>query len=255
MDPAADVSGKIILITGGASGIGAATASLLSMRGARVVVSDIDDAKGEALASSLSKEMHVVTYVHCDVVEANDVLALFALAVEKMGRIDVVVNNAGIDHQPSPMHEISEADFDRNLAVNLKGVWYCMREAVKCMASTGGGHIINVSSAAGLRSAPSIAAYSAAKHGVIGLTRSAAHEYTKFNIRLNAVCPSFIDTPLVQNVLAHMNEKQQKAIVNASPMRRLGKVEEVATLIAWLASDESSFVNGHAFSVDGGMLA
>lgn len=255
MNPAADVKGKNILITGGASGIGATTATILAERGANVVISDINDAQGEALVSQLTEKGHAIHYMRCDVANAASVEAFFAFAQEKMGSIDVVLNNAGVDHKPSAMHEISEEDFDRNVAINLKGVWFCMREAVKYMVPNGGGHVINVASVAGLRSAPSIAAYSAVKHGVIGLTRSAAHEYTKVNLRFNAVCPSFIDTPMVQNVLTHLNEKQRNGIVKASPMRRLGKVEEVATLIAWMASDESSFVNGHEFRVDGGMLA
>lgn len=255
MNPAADVKGKNVLITGGASGIGAMTASILAERGANVVISDINDAQGEALVSELTEKGHAIHYMRCDVANAASVEAFFAFAQEKMGSIDVVLNNAGVDHKPSAIHEISEEDFDRNVAINLKGVWFCMREAVKYMVPNGGGHVINVASVAGLRSAPTIGAYSAVKHGVIGLTRSAAHEYTKVNLRFNAVCPSFIDTPMVQNVLTHLNERQRDNIVKASPMRRLGKVEEVATLIAWMASDESSFVNGHEFRVDGGMLA
>ena len=153
------------------------------------------------------------------------------------------------------MHELSDEDFDRNIAVNLKGVWHCMRAAVTCMAPNGGGHVINVASIAGLRSAPLLSAYSAAKHGVMGLTKSAAHEYARVNIRFNAVCPSFIDTPMVRNTMAKMDERAQKATINASPLRRLGEVDEVSGAIAWLASDESSFMNGHAFTLDGGMLA
>ena len=130
-----------------------------------------------------------------------------------------------------------------------------MRAAVNCMIPNGGGHVINVASIAGLRSAPMLSAYSAAKHGVMGLTKSAAHEYARANIRFNAVCPSFIDTPMVRNTMAAMNERAQQATVKASPLRRLGEVDEVSAAIAWLASDESSFMNGHAFTLDGGMLA
>ena len=130
-----------------------------------------------------------------------------------------------------------------------------MRAAIACLSPNGGGQVINVASIAGLRSAPMLSAYSASKHAVIGLTKSAAIEYARANIRFHAVCPSFIDTPMVRNSMLNMSEKQQQALLKASPMRRLGKVEEIASAIAWLASDESTFMNGHSLTLDGGMLA
>ena len=252
---ASDVTGKRILITGGASGIGAASALLLASRGAKVVIGDMAEEMGAAVAQQAQDAGNSVVFKKVDVTSGDEVRALFDFAVETLGGLDVVVNNAGIDHKPSPMHELSDDDFDRNIAVNLKGVWHCMRAAVNCMLPNGGGHVINVASIAGLRSAPMISAYSAAKHGVMGLTKSAAHEYARANIRFNAVCPSFIDTPMVRNTMAKMDERAQKATINASPLRRLGDVNEVSAAIAWLASDESTFMNGHAFSLDGGMLA
>ena len=252
---ASDVTGKRILITGGASGIGAASALLLASRGAKVVIGDMAEEMGEAVAKRGQEAGNSITFRKVDVTSGDEVRALFDFAMETLGGLDVVVNNAGIDHKPSPMHELSDDDFDRNIAVNLKGVWHCMRAAVNCMIPNGGGHVINVASIAGLRSAPMLSAYSAAKHGVMGLTKSAAHEYARANIRFNAVCPSFIDTPMVRNTMATMNERAQQATVKASPLRRLGKVDEVSAAIAWLASDESSFMNGHAFTLDGGMLA
>lgn len=252
---ASNVAGKRILITGGASGIGAASALILASRGAKVVIGDLNEALGAGIAQQGHDAGHSITFQKVDVTSGDEVRALFAFAMQELGGLDVVINNAGIDHHPKPMHELSDDDFDRNIAVNLKGVWHCMRAAVRCMAPNGGGHVINVASIAGLRSAPLLSAYSAAKHGVMGLTKSAAHEYARVNIRFNAVCPSFIDTPMVQNTMAKMDERAQKATVNASPLRRLGKVEEVSSAIAWLASDESSFMNGHAFTLDGGMLA
>ena len=254
-DVASNVSGKRILITGGASGIGAASALLLASRGAKVVIGDMAEEMGAAVAMQGQDAGNSIVFKKVDVTSGDEVRALFTLAMETLGGLDVVVNNAGIDHQPAPMHELSDDDFDRNIAVNLKGVWHCMRAAVTCMAANGGGHVINVASIAGLRSAPLLSAYSAAKHGVMGLTKSAAHEYARVNIRFNAVCPSFIDTPMVQNTMAKMGERAQKATINASPLRRLGTVDEVSGAIAWLASDESSFMNGHAFTLDGGMLA
>lgn len=253
--PASNVAGKCILITGGASGIGAASALLLASRGAKVVIGDLAEEMGNGIAKQAQDAGHSITFKRVDVTSGDDVRALFKFAMQELGGLDVVVNNAGIDHKPAPMHELSDEDFDRNIAVNLKGVWHCMRAAVTCMAPNGGGHVINVASIAGLRSAPLLTAYSAAKHGVMGLTKSAAHEYARVNIRFNAVCPSFIDTPMVRNTMAKMDERAQQATIKASPLRRLGKVEEVSSAIAWLASDESSFMNGHAFTLDGGMLA
>ncbi|MEN6668795.1 SDR family NAD(P)-dependent oxidoreductase [Psychrobacter sp. B38] len=252
---ASDVTGKRILITGGASGIGAASALLLASRGAKVVIGDLAEEMGATVAQQAQDAGNSIVFKKVDVTSGAEVDALFEFAMQTLGGLDVVINNAGIDHQPVPMHELTEENFDRNIAVNLKGVWRCMRAAVICMAPNGGGHVINVASIAGLRSAPLLSAYSAAKHGVMGLTKSAAHEYTRANIRFNAVCPSFIDTPMVRNTMANMSEHAQQATIKASPLRRLGEVREVASAIAWLASDESSFMNGHAFTLDGGMLA
>lgn len=249
---ASDVTGKRILITGGASGIGAASALLLASRGAKVVIGDLAEALGVAVAKQGQEAGNSIVFQKVDVTSGDEVRALFAFAMQELGGLDVVINNAGIDHQPAPMHELSDEDFDRNIAVNLKGVWHCMRAAVACMAPNGGGHVINVASIAGLRSAPMLSAYSAAKHGVMGLTKSAAHEYARVNIRFNAVCPSFIDTPMVRNTMANMTERAQEATIKASPLRRLGDVDEVSGAIAWLASDESTFMNGHAFTLDGG---
>lgn len=255
MVPAADVQGKRILITGGSSGIGAASGILLARRGARVIISDLSAEQGEKLASDGSKEGLDIKFRQVDVSDGRQVRSLFTYALESLGGIDVVLNNAGVDHDPRPMHELTDEDFDRNIAINLKGVWHCMRAAIGCMAPNGGGHVINLASIAGLRSAPSLAAYSASKHGVVGLTKTAAIEYAKVNIRFNAVCPSFIDTPMVQNNLDKLDERGKNLIVNASPLKRLGHVDEIAHSIAWLASNESSFMNGHCLTLDGGMLA
>jgi NAD(P)-dependent dehydrogenase (short-subunit alcohol dehydrogenase family) len=252
--PASDVTDKAILITGGASGIGAASAVLLAERGAKVVIADLSEQAGEALAKESQEKGLDITFHKVDVTDGDSVRALFAFTMKKLGKLDVAINNAGIDHKPAPLHELSDDDFDRNIAVNLKGVWHCMRAAIPCMLGTGG-HVINVASVAGLRSTPMIAAYGASKHGVMGLTKAAAIEYARANIRFNAVCPSFIDTPMVQNTLAQLDERQQQGIIKASPLKRLGRVEEISGAIAWLCSDESSFMNGHAFTLDGGMLA
>ncbi|MFQ3250662.1 MAG: NAD(P)-dependent dehydrogenase (short-subunit alcohol dehydrogenase family) [Glaciecola sp.] len=255
MNPAANVENKRILVTGGASGIGAEVALLLASRGANVLIADLSEENGVKIQEEAASKGSNIQFSKVDVANADSVRALFAHAMQTLGGLDVVINNAGIDHKPAPMHELSDDDFDRNIAVNLKGVWHCMRAAIACLAPNGGGHVINVASVAGLRSSPMISAYSASKHGVIGLTKSAAVEYARANIRFNAVCPSFVDTPMVQNTLAKLDERGQKAIVNANPMKRLGKPEEIAGAMAWLCSDESSFMTGQTMVLDGGMLA
>lgn len=255
MNPAANVENKRILITGGASGIGAEVALLLAQRGAKVMIADLSAENSEKTKEQASNHGTSLLIHAVDVSDAKSVKNLFAAAMQQLGGLDVVINNAGIDHDPAPMHELSDDDFDRNIAVNLKGVWHCMRAAIACMAPNGGGHVINVASVAGLRSSPMISAYSAAKHGVVGLTKSAAVEYARANIRFNAVCPSFVDTPMVQNTMAKLDERGRKALVKANPMKRLGKPDEIAGAMAWMCSDESSFMTGQTMVLDGGMLA
>lgn len=255
MNPAANVENKRILITGGASGIGAEVALLLAQRGAKVMIADLSAENSEKTKKQASNHGTSLLTHAVDVSDAKSVKNLFAAAMQQLGGLDVVINNAGIDHDPAPMHELSDDDFDRNIAVNLKGVWHCMRAAIACMAPNGGGHVINVASVAGLRSSPMISAYSAAKHGVVGLTKSAAVEYARANIRFNAVCPSFVDTPMVQNTMAKLDERGRKALVKANPMKRLGKPDEIAGAMAWMCSDESSFMTGQTMVLDGGMLA
>jgi NAD(P)-dependent dehydrogenase (short-subunit alcohol dehydrogenase family) len=255
MNHAANVENKRILITGGASGIGAEVALLLAQRGAKVMIADLSSDNAEKTLNQATKNGHSLLAHAVDVADAASVKTLFAAAMQQLGGLDVVINNAGIDHDPAPMHELSDDDFDRNIAVNLKGVWHCMRAAIACMAPNGGGHVINVASVAGLRSSPMISAYSAAKHGVVGLTKSAAVEYARANIRFNAVCPSFVDTPMVQNTMAKLDERGQNALIKANPMKRLGKPEEIAGAMAWMCSDESSFMTGQTMVLDGGMLA
>jgi NAD(P)-dependent dehydrogenase (short-subunit alcohol dehydrogenase family) len=174
MKPAANVKNKRILITGGASGIGAEVALLLASRGAKVMIADLSEENGLKVVSHAKDKGNDIHFAKVDVASGDSVRALFAQSMQILGGLDVVINNAGIDHTPAPMHELSDDDFDSNIAVNLKGVWHCMRAAIGCLAPNGGGHVINVASVAGLRSSPMISAYSASKHGVIGLTKSAA---------------------------------------------------------------------------------
>lgn len=247
-----------VLITGAASGIGAQAAKHFAQKGVDLALSDINEEAGLALVDEcnhISQGQSKVTFYIADVSDKVAVTELFRAAKNDFGQINVLVNNAGIEYPPTPLHLTDDALFEKNIAVNVKGVWYCMKEALNVMLPNGGGNIINIASVAGLRSAPMIAGYSATKHAVVGLTKSAAVEYAKLGIRINAVCPSFIDTPMVQRTLEQMDERGQKSIVGASPMKRLGRPEEIAAAIVWLASDEASFMNGHCMTLDGGMLA
>ncbi len=240
---------RTIVITGAGAGIGAAAAKHFLALGDDVILLDINAQSLADTAQTLGSDK-VTTHV-LDVADKSSVLDVFA-SIEK---IDVLVNNAGIEHIPTPMHLVSDEMLDKNLNINVKGVWWCMQQALHKMLAQGQGNIINIASVAGLRSAPMIAAYSATKHAVIGITKSAAVEYARQNIRINAVCPSFIDTDMVRRTLALMDEKGQRSIVGANPMKRLGQVEEIANAIVWLASEESSFMTGHAMTLDGGMTA
>lgn len=249
------VENKHIVITGGASGIGAETARLLATRGARVFIGDLNEEAGEALVSDIVASGGQTAFSSVDVSEQDSVASFYQKAIATFGDIDVGLNNAGIDHKPAPLAEVSDQDYHRNIAVNLTGVWYCMKQQINHMLGKGGGHIINLASVAGVTGSPMISAYCAAKHGVIGLTKSAAIEYAKSNIRINAVCPSFVKTPMVENIMGYMNERQQSAVIGANPMKRLGKPAEIAAAIAWLCTEESSFMTGHSVVLDGGLTA
>lgn len=249
------VEDKHIVITGGASGIGAETAKLLASRGAKVFIGDLNEEAGEALVDELTKAGGIAAFTAVNVSQQDSVASFFQSAIATYGDIDVALNNAGIDHKPAPMTEVSDQEYHRNIAVNLTGVWYCMKQQITHMLGKGGGHIINLASVAGVTGSPMISAYCAANHGVIGLTKSAAIEYAKANIRINAVCPSFVRTPMVANTMSQLNEKQQTALVKANPMKRLGEPSEIAGAIAWLCTDESSFMTGHSVVLDGGLTA
>ncbi len=253
--PGDSVKGKHILITGGASGIGSASAKLLASRGAKVTISDMNVELGEQVVEEITADGFVASFLQVDVSEADSVASMFAAAKEAYGPVNVVVNNAGIDHLPGALADLDDAIWHKNIAVNLTGVWYCMKQAIKQMLANGGGHVINISSVAGIHSAPLVAPYCATKHGVIGLTKTAAVEYAKANIRVNAVCPSFVRTPMVEKMLVHVGEKMASKLTRGNPMKRLGEVDEIAASIAWLCSDESSFMTGNNVVLDGGMTA
>lgn len=246
-----DLGEQHILITGASSGIGRETARMLASRGAALELCDRDVEGGQALAAELDREGTRARFHALDVSDEDAVQAVF----EGLDRpLTAAVNCAGIDHKLVRTDEVPVEDFDRIMSVNVRGLWLCMRAELRHMKASGGGHIINIASVAGLKSAPLMGVYSASKFAVVGLTKTAAVEYARFNIRVNAVCPAIIRTPMVER---HGDEpgSLMERFVSVNPMRRLGEPEEVASIIAWLCSPESSFVNGEAIAVDGGLTA
>jgi NAD(P)-dependent dehydrogenase (short-subunit alcohol dehydrogenase family) len=233
------LEGKVALVTGAASGIGRATAELLARNGARVVAADVKG--GDDVVAA-------------DVTHGDAMRAVVARAVDAHGRLDLAANCAGVGGGHGATHEYPEADFDRIVAINLRGTWLSMRAEIAAMLQSGGGAIVNVSSTLGLRGSPFAAPYSASKHGVLGLTRTAALEYAQQGIRVNAVCPGAIDTPMMDETFERFPGFRE-TLTAYVPMGRMGGPEEVAGAIAWLCSDAASFVTGEALTVEGGLLS
>lgn len=249
------LQGKAALVTGAASGIGRATAELLASMGARLVVSDRDAAGGERVASALREGGADARCAAADVAEEGAVAAVVGETVDAFGRLDLAANCAGVGGGHANTHEYPVADWDRIVAVNLRGTWLAMRAELAALVQQGdGGAIVNLSSTLGVRGSPFGSPYSASKHGVLGLTRTAAIEYAPQRIRVNAVCPGAIDTPMMDETFARFPGFRE-ALTGFVPMGRMGGPEEVAAAIAWLASDAASFVTGEALTVEGGLLA
>ena len=246
-------SNKTVSITGAGSGFGRLAARKFADAGAKLVLSDINPEALRDIAKELGTDTALA--VPCDISDAAQVAAMFEQAQEAFGGVDIAVNNAGIIHDLVRTAEISEEVFDRNIAVNLKGAFLCMRHELQQMTKKGAGKIINMASASGLIGSPFLSVYAAAKHGVIGLTRSAAVEYGRKGIQINALCPAFSSTPMLDSVVETRGEKVLDGIVGAIPMQRLAEPEEIVNAILWLSSDENSFMNGAAVSVDGGLVA
>jgi NAD(P)-dependent dehydrogenase (short-subunit alcohol dehydrogenase family) len=248
-----DFQGKVAVVTGGAGGIGRATAELLAAGGARVLVADVKDREGQETVERIVTAGGIATYRHADVTVEAEVEALMAAAVDTYGRLDTGINNAGIAGTLARVTDLSLAAWRRMLDVNLQGVFLCMRAEIPRMLSGGGGAIVNTSSAAGLMGFPGMAAYVASKHAVIGLTKTAALEHARDGIRINAVCPGGVRTPMLETFAG--SEAALEAMGGTAPMRRLASPEEIAAAIVWLCSDAASFVTGTAMSVDGGVMA
>jgi 3-hydroxybutyrate dehydrogenase len=250
------LNGKVALVTGAASGIGRATALTFAREGAKLVIADMNEDGGQQTAHMITENGGEATFVHVDVSNATEVKAMISKAVETYGRLDCAHNNAGVTQRDyPPTGEYPEDDWNRVIAVNLTGVWLCLKYELQQMAQQGGGAIVNTASAAGLIGLAGRAAYVASKHGVVGLTKTAALEYAKQGIRVNCVCPGYIRTPMVEYVIQHEGPQLEEQMAAREPIGRLGKPEEIAETVVWLCSDAASFVTGHAMAVDGGWVA
>ena len=247
---------KVVMITGSGSGIGRESALLFGAEGAKVVVSDINEDAGTETVALVKKAGGEATFIACDVSKGPQVEALVQGTVEAYGRLDAAFNNAGIegDTQATTI-TCTEENFDLNIAVNLKGVWWCMKyEIEQFLRQESPGAIVNTSSLAGLKGVPRGNAYVAAKHGVIGMTKSASLEFARQDIRVNAVCPGAIETPMLDRIVRG-TEKGYETMRKMEPVGRLGKPSEIAEAVVWLCSGKASFVTGLAMSVDGGSYA
>jgi NAD(P)-dependent dehydrogenase (short-subunit alcohol dehydrogenase family) len=243
---------KVAIVTGGAFGIGRATAIAFARQGAKVVIADwVEDNETMSLIMSNGGD---AIFVKCDVSSPADVQAMVAKTISTYGRLDYAFNNAGIEGVSAPTHECTEENWDRTLGINLKGAWLCMKYEIPEMLKVGKGAIVNCASIAGLVGFPGLPAYTASKHALVGLTKTTALEYAKQNIRVNAVCPGVIKTPMIDRFTGK-NKAVEKQFEGMEPLGRLGEPEEVAHAVLWLCSDEASFVTGDAMAVDGGWIA
>jgi NAD(P)-dependent dehydrogenase (short-subunit alcohol dehydrogenase family) len=241
---------KSVVVTGAAQGIGRATAVLLAQEGARVVVSDVNEAGSQQTVDQIVSAGGTATFIYCDVTDEASVTELMRRSVDFLGGLDLAVNNAGIAHAPIDLHELSLATWQGVIDVTLLGTFLCMREELKIMVGAGGGNIVNMASNAGVKNAPGMAGYTAAKHAVIGLTKNAALQYARRNIRVNAVCPGTIATEAIASYPEHL----QKEWAEMMPIGRIGTPLEVAQAVVYLLSDQAAFMTGVPLLIDGGLM-
>lgn len=249
-----EFTGKVIIVTGAASGIGKTTAQLFVEKGAKVVVSDIDSKKGKDTVNEITQNGGEAIFVPADVSDNEQVVHLITYTVQTFGQLDIAINNAGIGGPFMPTGKYQTEHWDKVIAINQTGVFYCMRAELEQMQKQKSGVIINVSSIAGLRAMPNASAYVASKHAVIGMTKTAAVEYARYNIRVNAVCPVFTHSPLFHQMF-DIDPRLEEKLLKGIPLRRYGEPKDIANSILWLCADHSSFVTGLSLPVDGGMTA
>jgi NAD(P)-dependent dehydrogenase (short-subunit alcohol dehydrogenase family) len=247
-------SNRVALVTGAASGIGQATAEAFAQAGAALMLADVNEAAGASLAQALRDGGSRAVFHRCDVAREADVAGLIGRTRVEFGRLDCAFNGAGIASGRYSVTSCSRDLWDRVIGINLTGVWLCMKHQIPLMLEGGGGAIVNAASIAGLVALPNAASYIAAKHGVIGLTKSAALDYATRNLRVNAVCPGVIDTPMVQNSGA-VTPAGREALAAGHPMKRLGTPQEIAAAVLFLCGDGAGFITGHALAADGGWVA
>jgi len=252
MDPFLDFTDEVAVITGAAQGFGKLLAEELAKRGAKLVISDINEDGVNKVADDIASTGADVIAMKCDVSNNLDCKAMVDTAMEKFGRVDIGVNNAGVGHDFLPIHEIDEKMMDSQFAVNVKGVQFGMKHQVAQMLKQQKGSILNVSSMAGLGGAERLGAYSMAKHAVIGLTKTGAVEYGRNNIRVNAVCPFFTLTPMVTNIA---DEQMQSKMSIGAPMKRLGEPKEIVVMMLMMLSSANSYLTGQCIAIDGGVSA
>lgn len=250
-----ELEGQVALVTGGGNGIGRATALAFAREGARVVVSDVDGRGGEETVVEIRREGGTAQFAYADVSKESDVETLLDGLLRTFGRLDVAFNNAGISGTQGPVASLTEAQWSQVMAVNLTGVFLCMKHELEQMVAQGAGSIINNASILGTVGFAGAAAYTAAKHGVLGLTKVAAIEYATKGVRVNAVCPGFIETPMLERAGLLENQQLRQALENLHAVKRLGTAAEVAEAVVFLASARASFITGHPLLVDGGFVS
>ena len=247
-------AGKVAFVTGAGSGIGRATAIAFAAEGATVVLADIDTVGNEETARLVAEHGGRVLSVKCDVTSSSDIQAVIEKTVQEFGRLDVAFNNAGIEQPPAPLVDISEDEWSRLLDIDLRSAFLCMKYEIPAMLEHGGGSIVNTSSGAGVVGIRGQAAYVAAKHGLIGLTKSAALDYAAQGVRVNAICPGIIETPMMDRFSGGTSEGRAR-VIGQEPVGRMGRPEEIASAVLWLSSDLGAFATGHAMVIDGGQTA
>src|SRR5215207_9296187 len=251
MNPTFDFKGQVALVTGAGSGMGLATVNAFAKAGAAVVLADFKEEAVKAAAQKLVAAGHKAIAVKCDVSDDTQVAAMVDRTVSEFGRLDTAFNNAGVMASIAPTTDSTREDWDRVIGINLRGVWSCMKHELPQMVRQGSGAIVNCSSVGGFTGNPGIASYIASKHGVIGLTRTAALEYVSKGIRVNAICPGAIDTQIARDVVGG-NQEAYEEMAKGIPLGRIGRPEEIASAVLWLCSPGAIFVVGHALVVDGG---